>query len=396
MAKPSVLFINRVYPPVRGASGRILHDLARSFAADGWSVTVLTTGEKTVQTMEEGVLVRRIKAPLRMKGALSYTGVWLRLFFAALRLARRDLVVSLTDPPLLIVLGRLYAKLKGSRHIHWCQDLYPDLFSAMGVKLPAFLVSLMHRLSRRSMKSCDGIVVIGRCMAKRIEALGVEASRLSVIPNWADFELYMEGQRSAPPQGPKKNLRRDENRKFRVLYAGNLGRMHPVKPVLEAASLLSDHPEIEFVFAGMGPRYEILARERERMGLANIKLLPWQPLENLRALMESADVHLVSMRSQSAGMLVPCKFYSALAVQRPVVYIGPEDTEIAAVIKSFGVGMSVPPGKGAELAQAIIKYRNDGEEWFRAQECAAGAGEVFSPEASICTWLKRAEDVVAL
>ncbi len=29
MSKPSVLFINRVYPPYRGATGRVLRDLAR-------------------------------------------------------------------------------------------------------------------------------------------------------------------------------------------------------------------------------------------------------------------------------------------------------------------------------------------------------------------------------
>ena len=44
-AKPSVLLINRVYPPAKGATGRVLRDLAQEMARAGWTVSVLTTGE---------------------------------------------------------------------------------------------------------------------------------------------------------------------------------------------------------------------------------------------------------------------------------------------------------------------------------------------------------------
>jgi colanic acid biosynthesis glycosyl transferase WcaI len=45
--QPSILFINRVFPPDRGATGRCLADLATRFAAQGWRVTVLACGEGT-------------------------------------------------------------------------------------------------------------------------------------------------------------------------------------------------------------------------------------------------------------------------------------------------------------------------------------------------------------
>jgi NAD(P)-dependent dehydrogenase (short-subunit alcohol dehydrogenase family) len=47
MRSPSVLFMNRVYPPATGATGRVLRDLARAFAKAGWQVTVITCGPKS-------------------------------------------------------------------------------------------------------------------------------------------------------------------------------------------------------------------------------------------------------------------------------------------------------------------------------------------------------------
>ena len=37
------MIVNRTYPPMRGATGRLLHDLARHFVKTGYRVTILTT-----------------------------------------------------------------------------------------------------------------------------------------------------------------------------------------------------------------------------------------------------------------------------------------------------------------------------------------------------------------
>ena len=389
MTKPSVLFINRVYPPSHGATGRVLRDLARAFADEGWAVTVLTTGEKAGQEKDENVLVRRIKAPQNIKPGLGYLWIWFKFLWAGLRLARRDLVVTLTDPPMLLLAGKTIAKRKGSDHIHWCHDLYPDLFPALNVKLPGWLFKMLKKKSRRAMKSCSRIIVIGRCMAKTITHSGIETARVSVVPNWPPPELYLE---PAPHEGQKapESLKRNDNPKFRVLYAGNLGRAHPIRPILDAADKLKNHPEIELAFVGDSPGHERLAGERDRRGLTNIRFIPYQPILHLRETLEQADVHLVTMRDETAGLLVPCKFYSALAVGRPVIYLGPEDTEIHRVLKDYGAGLWVKSGEGGALAQAILKLREDGALWAQLQEGAARAGDVMTAQAAIASWVKRA------
>ena len=189
MRRPSVLFINRTYPPVRGASGRVLRDLARSFAREGWQVYVLTTGPKAIKERDGAIKVMRVKADGKPKRDIGYALIWLRLLFAAFKLPKTDLVVTMTDPPMTSVIGRAIAFRRKSKHIHWCQDLYPDVLGALGVELPGFVSRFLNKLSRRTMQSADKNIVIGRCMAKHLSHSGLSPQKITVIPNWPDHEL---------------------------------------------------------------------------------------------------------------------------------------------------------------------------------------------------------------
>ena len=425
MTKPTVTFYNRVYPPQIGATGRVLYDLAQEMVRDGWNVTVVCAGDTKQVRHEKGVRVVQVKAPVKTKSLFSYLRCWLKMTARGLSLPRADLVVTMTDPPLTVIAGDIIARRHGTSHIHWCHDLFPDLMPALGLKLPGFLMKGLSRWGRRAMKRCDRIIAVGRCMAEYLSDAGIDKSQLSVVTNWPNPELlYISGIEGAKGQKKKRTRARDDvasavktaediqrklshyrpfekqkreklDAKFRVLYAGNLGLAHPVETILEAAALLADdYPEIEFMFVGQGHSYDHIAQERGRRGLDNVRLLPWQPEHKLRALMESGDLHLVSMSEDAAGLLVPCKFYSALAVGRPCLFIGPEAAEVAKVVRDFDAGEVIPQGDAEALATAIKTYRLDGTTWFTAQEGAMRAGEVFVPHHSINAWIKRARGVV--
>ncbi len=405
MSRPSVAFLNRSYPPGRDSSGRVLRDLARAFARDGWEVTVITTGPQARQERDGSVRVVRLRGPARTRSVAGYTWLWIRMLTYGLTMPRTDLIVTMTDPPLLVVAGRILARLKKTKHMHWCQDLYPDLLPAMGIRLPPPIMKFLKVASRRAMKAADKVVVVGRCMARHLTHSGMDPRRVAVIPNWPDVELtekaFAASQAAAAANGSGANgarsyedMFRDTEPKFRILYSGNLGRAHPVQTVLDAAALLAGpHPEIEFVFVGDGPQFDRLAQERTRRCLENVRFLPWQPPSRLRELMESGDVHLISMNEGAAGLFVPCKLYAALAVGRPCILIGPENTETARIIDDFKAGAVVPQGCPERLAETIRTYRLDGDAWFSAHNGAARAGRIFVPDESIKAWVSRARDV---
>lgn len=405
MRRPSVIFMNRVYPPSQGASGRVLRDLARSFAREGWQVTVITTAEEKIKDRDGGIRVVRIKAGQNPKGVFAYFWVLIKMLIVALRQPDPHLLVTMSDPPLLIVAGQIIKKFKKCRHINWCHDLYPDILPALGVKLPNFVLGFFKYRVRDAMAGADKVIVVGRCMGKHLALDGMDPRHITVIPNWPNFELARPRTANGvnghafvhnvvngfkPPEEQLRNGPR-----FRILYAGNIGMAHPIDTILEAAEILNEeHPEIEFVFVGDGPRFDELAKERSQRRLDNIRLMPYQPISRLREIMESGDVHLISVKEEAAGYLVPSKLYSALAVGRPCIFIGPAQSETAKVITDFEAGVVVPQGDAHELVVQIMKYRTNGEAWYKAHDGAAAAGEIFLPRESINAWIERAWSVV--
>lgn len=400
MSKPTVLIINRAYPPLHGATGRMMQDLAHALEKSGWRVTILATGRKKDTSSHNGLTVHKLKAPRNHQGVFTALMLWARLYIRALRLPRHDVVITLTDPPMMSVMGKWICRFKRSAHIHWCQDLYPDLFRPLGVRLPKFIERFLMKTSRRSMNKASQVVVVGNCMGKLLTRTGVAPTKVSMIANWADLEVVAPLQGSARDYsnveiiGTAKKpdeMFRDESPKFRVLYAGNIGRAHPMKSVIEAADLLRDNQEIEFVFVGDKSCHARLMRERGKRGLENIKFMPYQPIELLRGVMEGGDLHLVTMRNNVEGMLVPCKFYSGLTVGRPTLYLGPENTEIADVITNYNAGAVIANDDPQALADMIYGYRMDGEAWFTAQEGALRAAQAYHPNQSLHKWVDLME-----
>ena len=152
------------------------------------------------------------------------------------RLARADdVVVAMTDPPLLSVL--VYWALTGRpvRVVNWLQDLYPEVATALGVgALGGRLGAWLRQVRNRSLRHATLNVAIGERMAKAVRATGIPSGQVRVLHNWADCEAIR-------PLAPAANRLRREwgvEDAFVVGYSGNLGRAHAYATVLDAAALL--------------------------------------------------------------------------------------------------------------------------------------------------------------
>lgn len=400
MSKPSVLLINRVYPPVRGATGRIMQDLASALSQNGWRVTVLSVSQDCQIEDKEFILNEFVVSNIKPKGVFGYSWLLMRLCIKGLRLPKHDVVITMTDPPMLVIAGRLISKFKKSKHVHWVQDLYPDLLPIIKVKLPNFIQNRLLSSSLKGMKKADRVVAIGECMAKLLQKKKIDPAKIIYIPNWADFEVISPTATRNYLKLPEKitaiakkpeDMFRDDSPKFRVLYAGSIGRAHPMMVIIEAAEILSRHKEIEFTFIGDHHAHSIMAKERAKRGLDNIKFIPFQPIEKLKSIMETGDLHLVTMRDEAQGMLVPCKFYSGLTVGRPTIFAGPQQCEVADVLRHYGAGLTVSPMDGKALAAAIYQYRVDGDLWFKGQEGALLAAQAYHPNKPLQAWVDMLE-----
>ena len=107
------------------------------------------------------------------------------------------------------------------------------------------------------------------------------------------------------------------------MYSGNLGLAHSFDEFLEAARRLRDRSDIVFLFVGDGPRNVEVEAARDSEGLTNIRLIDPVPRDWLHASLSLADVHLISMRPEMNGIVVPGKLYGIMAAGRPIIFVGP-------------------------------------------------------------------------
>ena len=362
---PSILFINRVYPPDSGATGRVLEHAARSFVKAGWEVTVLATASSRAsagETVQDGVRIFRVGILFSKKNliarVLGYALMIPALLVKALRLPRHDVVVTKTDPPMLAVIGPIIKATKGSRLIHWAQDLYPEVAEECGV-LPkgGFLAGILRRLSTWGIQRHDLTLAVGRCMADRLIARGTREESIRVVPNAGiegDIEPVQQGAsafREAHGIGDA----------FVIMYSGNMGRAHDFTTVIGAARRLQEQGEksILFLFVGEGPEESLIRRKVFDQKLKNIRFLSPQHAATLSASLGTGDLHLVTMKVGMEGLVVPSKFYGVMAAARPTLFVGSKDSEVARMILEHGIGQVIVPGDDATLAETILYYRDE-------------------------------------
>jgi glycosyltransferase involved in cell wall biosynthesis len=272
---------------------------------------------------------------------IDYLSFYVRAMAVALTMPRFDVVVTLSTPPIIGLIGTFLRRLKGSRHVYWSMDLHPDASLALGrMSRRNPVVAALAWLSDAVYRQADTVVVLGSYMADRIAAKQVRRERLAEVPVWSRRDEVYPMPRFGHPLRAELGL----SEKFVAMYSGNLGLAHSFEEFIDAARRLRDHSKIVFLFVGGGPRLSEVREAKEAEGLENIQLLDYFPREQLHASLSIADVHLISMREEMTGIVVPGKLYGAMASGRPSIFVGPAHCESADTVREAGCGVTIRLG----------------------------------------------------
>jgi colanic acid biosynthesis glycosyl transferase WcaI len=370
-----LIFVNRFFHPDHSATSQILSDLAFGLAERGHDVCVITSRQRYDAPGERlpprelvlGVAIHRVWTSRfgrhNLVGrAFDYVTFYAFAAWTLLRLLRRgDVVVAKTDPPMLSVIAAPLARLHGARLINWLQDLFPEVAEAVGLggRAADLLYKALRAARNRSLRAAAMNVVLGDRMAESLAALGVAPERASIVQNWADGILIKPVARADNPLRREWGL----DGKFVVGYSGNLGRAHDYHTLLDAIMCLEgatpDSPEIIWLFVGGGALQGAFASELRARGLQSVLFKPYQPRELLAQSLSAADVHLICLKPELEGLIVPSKFYGITAAGRPTIFIGDRDGEIARIVRRRDLGYVVDQGDGIELAARVLALARD-------------------------------------
>jgi glycosyltransferase involved in cell wall biosynthesis len=161
--------------------------------------------------------------------------------------------------------------------------------------------------------------------------------------------------------------------RFVIGYSGNLGRAHDHEALLDLIRRLRGHDDVTFLFIGGGAGLDRLKALSAEAGLANVQFRAYQPRERLSESLSVPDVHLVSLRAEMEGLIMPSKIYGILAAGRPTLFLGAADGSIQRLVDSFGAGVPAVGSDVASAAEWILANRRDRELLARMGNAARRA-----------------------
>ena len=203
-------------------------------------------------------------------------------------------------------------------------------------------------------------------MAAFVRRRGVEANRIVTSSNWSPAGLSPQSGDAAAALRKAWGL----DGKFVVAYSGNLGRVHALVPLIHLARQFKESPDFVFLFIGGGAQQRALEHLTAQLQLTHVQFRPPQPRAQLAETLAVADVHCVTLREDCASFVFPSKLYGIAAVGRPVLFVGPTESEVARLVTTRGFGLAFRPNDLTGLTEGLRALRHDHR---RAQTMAQAA-----------------------
>ncbi|MFT3722165.1 MAG: hypothetical protein QM773_01160 [Hyphomonadaceae bacterium] len=351
MTKRPLVIVCDWIPPAFGAVGQYQLERAREAARAGRPTTLIGLGAEASDTEEAVASDRGLATPLRIvrlaamparKGNLVLRGLWaaktnVRLLSRAVgTLSRGDEAeLKVTGSPPFLAYLLLIANVVFLRRTvtYRMTDFYPE--AALAAGKGGFLkplVPVFHWLRRRA----HNLEVLSECQERRLVESGIAKDRIRIVRDDSPVDF------SAPTGAPSLPFPPD---KAVLLYSGNLGVAHDIDTLAEAyrRHIVAGPDRVRLWLNATGVKVDRLVAFCREHSLP-VHVTPPAPLDQLAGILSSATMHLVTLERPFWGYVIPSKIYACIESRRPVLYIGPDESDVHKLIVSLPGSASVRNG----------------------------------------------------
>lgn len=344
-----ILIHSLIFSPDGVSTAYLYNDIALEFQRQGYEVVVLTT------TPHYNVL----KAQLRMQPLKwlvwgfckqsdfhgikvlhipqkKFKNTFLRLlgfaywhivaFFIGLFQRKINVVLSPSPPLTIGVINLWLARLKKCKVVYNVQEIYPDILG----KKEGLIISVLRKMEHYVYNASDAVTTIDQVFYDTILPRFKDKSRLHIIPNFVDTDLY------SPIVDGRYKL--DEtlfplSNSLKLLYAGNIGFAQDWETLIDLAEQ-TRNLGIDYFIIGEGVMKDYLEEEKRKRNLSHIHILPYQSRELMPSILKYSDIQFIFMTPEMEKQGFPSKVYTIMACAKPLLVCSGKDTPIVNFLRN--------------------------------------------------------------
>ena len=367
-----------------------INDLVTELISRGHEITILTgkpnypdgvifkeflNNPKKFSTYQSSKIIR---VPIIPRGKGSWCLVLNYVSFALngtiiglwkLRNQKFDAIFSFEPSPITVALPAIAIRQqKKIPLIFWVQDLWPESLAALGVVRSERLLNLVGNLVTFIYKHCDLILAQSYSFIPQIKKYADGDSQIEYYPSWSEPLTRPEHALAAPEV-------ETDDKKFNIVFAGNIGESQDFPSILAAAELLKQYDHIRWLIVGDGRKATWVSNEIDKKNLKDkFILLGRHPLERMSSFFKHADALLVSLKNTPIfGMTIPAKIQTYLSTGIPIIAM--LNGEGAKIIEKAQAGMTCPAGNYHQLATIILKMS---QLPSAERQCMGRNGKIFN------------------
>jgi glycosyltransferase involved in cell wall biosynthesis len=269
-----------------------------------------------------------------------------------------DIIVA-TSPPLFIGIPTYVISLfKRVPYLFEIRDLWPESAIDTGVLKNKTIIKFAYWFEDFIYKKAAKINVLTPAFKQTlIDKKGVEPSKISFIPNAADFSLSEELLRDFDSKAFRKSLNLED--KFVITYVGAHGVANHLIQVVETAEILKDTP-VHFLMIGDGMQRQELIEEGQKRGLSNIDFIASVPKREVFKYILASDMGTSVLKKVDTFKTVYSnKTFDYMSCQKPILMA--IDGVSRELVEEAQAGIFVEPENPADFAEKIRTYINNSE-----------------------------------
>ncbi|MEL5892656.1 glycosyltransferase family 4 protein [Bacteroides sp. GD17] len=369
-----ILIHSLIFSPDGVSTAYLYDDIALKFKESSYEVIVLTTtphynvveSQLSAQPLKwkiwgickescfQGIRVVHVPQKkfkntfLRVLGFLYWHIV---SFLVGLSLKNIGVILSPSPPLTIGVINLWLAKIKGCKTIYNVQEIYPDILK----RKDGFIISLLRKMERYVYNHSTAVTTIDQVFYNTIVGRFKDKSKLHIIPNFVDTELYN------PRKGNTKFL--DANlfpatTSLKLLYAGNIGFAQDWEPLIYLAEKTRGCP-IEYFIIGEGVMKPLLEKRVCELGLGSIHILPYQSRDLMPSILAYSDIQFIFMNPEMEMQGFPSKVYTIMACGKPLLVCSGKDTPIVNFLQEYNCAKLITEKDIAEKVGEMVNWLNE-------------------------------------